>query len=197
MQLGGLFLQLLLTIAIAAMLYSTGEAVSDWCRRFGRRLAGRRGEDVVVLAGRAIRGVALGVVVTAVVQSAVGWVGLLLAGVPQATLLAALMLMFCIAQLGPLLVLLPAIIWAFTESSNFAGIVLVVATVLATGLDNLLRPFLIKRGADLPLLLILVGVIGGLLSIGLVGLFLGPVVLAVSYTLVQAWIAEQDGQATQ
>jgi len=72
----------------------------------------------------------------------------------------------------------------------------VVATVLATGLDNLLRPFLIKRGADLPLVLILVGVIGGLLSLGLVGLFLGPVVLAVTYTLLQAWIDEQDGQAT-
>lgn len=189
---GGLVLHLLLTIAIAAILYASGETAANWCRRFGRRLAGPRGEQVVVLAGQAIRGVALGVVVTAIVQSLVAGIGLALAGVPRAGILSAVILMLCIAQLGPVLVLVPATIWLFATGATGAGILLAVFTVMAMTMDNILRPFLIKRGADLPLLLILVGVIGGLLAFGLLGLFLGPVVLAVTYTLLQNWIAETD-----
>ena len=188
---GGLFIHLLLTIAIAAVLYATGERAMDWCVRFGRRLAGERGEEMVRLAGMAIRSVALGVVVTAVAQSLVGGIGLWLAGVPQAGVLTAAILLLCIAQLGPILVMVPAIIWLFASGAMGAAIVLIVFTVMAVGLDSLLRPFLIKRGANLPLLLILTGVIGGLLSFGLLGLFLGPVVLAVAYTLLQHWIYDK------
>lgn len=194
-SLGGLFVQLLLTIGIAAVLYSSGEAAAQICRQFGRRLAGERGEGVVILAGQAIRGVALGVVITAVAQSAVGSIGLVLAGVPQVPILTAVMLMFCIAQIGPMLVLLPATIWLFVGGKTTAGIILVVVTIIAMTMDNFLRPILIRRGADLPILLILVGVIGGLLTVGLVGLFVGPVILAVSYTLLRAWIEEEDEKA--
>jgi len=189
---GGMVLHLLLTIALAAVLYASGETVARWCRRFGRRLAGTRGEDVVVLAGQAIRGVALGVVVTAIVQSLVAGAGLALAGVPSAGILTAVILMLSIAQLGPVLVTVPAVIWLFATGATLPGIILVVFTVVALTMDNFLRPFLIKRGADLPLLLVLVGVIGGLLAFGLLGLFLGPVVLAVTYTLLQNWLADTD-----
>ncbi len=189
---GGLLVHLILTIAIAAVLYASGESAAGWCSRFGKRLAGQRGEAVVVLAGQAIRSVALGVVVTAVAQTFVAGAGLALAGVPRSGLLSAVILLLCIAQLGPALVMVPATIWLFATGAMVPGIVLVVFTVMALLLDNFLRPFLIKRGADLPLLLILVGVIGGLLAFGLIGLFLGPVVLAVTYTLLQAWISESD-----
>ena len=189
---GGLFVHLLLTIAIAAVLYATGETAAAWCSRFGLRLAGSRGEQVVVLAGQAIRSVALGVVVTAIAQSLVAGIGLALAGVPRAGILSAVILMLCIAQLGPALVMVPAAIWLFATGATVPGIVVAVFTVMALTMDNFLRPFLIKRGADLPLLLILVGVIGGLLAFGLLGLFLGPVVLAITYTLLQNWIAEKD-----
>lgn len=189
---GGLFVHLLLTIALAAVLYATGEKAADWCIRFGRRLAGGRGEEVVVLAGMAIRSVALGVVVTAIAQSLVAGLGLVLAGVPRPGILSAVILLLCVAQLGPALVLVPVTIWLFATGAVVPGIVLAVITVIALTMDNFLRPFLIKRGADLPLLLILVGVIGGLLAFGLLGLFLGPVVLAVTYTLLQNWIAERD-----
>jgi predicted PurR-regulated permease PerM len=87
-------------------------------------------------------------------------------------------------------VVVPAIIWQFWSGETVAGIVLTVFTIVALTMDNFLRPILIKRGADLPLLLILAGVIGGLLAFGLLGLFLGPVILAVSYTLMQLWVAE-------
>jgi predicted PurR-regulated permease PerM len=190
---GGMVVHLLLTIALAAVLYASGEEAASWCRRFGHRLAGSRGEEVVVLAGQATRGVALGVVVTAIAQSLVAGAGLALAGVPQAGILTAVILMLCIAQLGPVLVLVPAVIWLFATGATVPAVILTVFTVMALTMDNFLRPFLIKRGADLPLLLILVGVIGGLLAFGLLGLFLGPVVLAITYTLLQNWIADADG----
>lgn len=189
-NLGGLFIHLLLTIAIAAVLYARGEAAAGWCRQFGRRLAQEQGEAAVVLAGQAIRSVALGVVVTAVAQTLVAAAGLFLVGVPQAGLLSAIILLLCIAQLGPGLVMIPAVIWLFVVEATGAGIVLTAFTVAAIVLDNFLRPLLIRRGADLPLLLILAGVIGGMLSFGLLGLFLGPVILAVAYTLLQHWVAE-------
>ena len=193
--LGALFVQLLVTIVIAAVLYHSGEAAGKLCRRFGQRLGGDKGESVVVLAGQAIRGVALGVVITAVAQAMVGGIGLMLAGVPQAPILTAVMLLLCIAQLGPTLVLLPATIWLFVDGQITSGIVLAAISAVAVTMDNFLRPLLIRRGADLPMMLILVGVIGGLLSVGLVGLFIGPVILGISYTLLRAWIDEQDPPA--
>lgn len=187
---GLLFLQFLLTVVIAAILYAGGESVADWMKRFGRRLAGDRGTDVVVLAGQAIRGVALGVVVTAVVQSALGGIGLALAGVPMAAVLTVVMFMLCIAQLGVFLVLLPAVAWLYWSGDSGWGTFLLVWTVVVGSLDNVLRPYLIKKGADLPLLLIFAGVIGGMITIGLVGIFVGPVVLAVAYTLLDAWVGD-------
>jgi predicted PurR-regulated permease PerM len=191
-SLGLVIVQFLLTVAIAAVLYASGEEAADLARRFARRLAGERGTDAVQLAGDAIRGVALGVGVTALVQSVIAGVGLALAGIPFAGLLTALMFMLCIAQVGPLPVLVPALIWAFYDGHTGWGIFLVVISVIVTVLDNVLRPFLIRMGADLPLLLIFAGVIGGLLAFGLVGIFVGPVVLAVGYTLLEAWTADVE-----
>lgn len=189
---GALALQFLLTVAIAGVMYAQGEAAANEVRRFGRRLGGSRGEDAVVLAGKAIRGVALGVGVTAIVQAVVGGIGLAIAGVPFAALLTAVMFMLCIVQVGPTLVLAPAAIWVFWHGSTGWGIFLGVWTLIVGTMDNFLRPMLIKRGADLPLLLIFAGVIGGLLGFGLVGIFVGPVMLAVSYTLINAWLDDSE-----
>ena len=127
---------------------------------------------------------------TALVQSVLGGIGLAIAGVPFAALLTVVMLLLCIAQLGPGLVLVPAVIWLFWSGDSLWGTVLLVITVVVLALDNVLRPILIRKGADLPLLLIFAGVIGGLIAFGLVGIFVGPVVLAVSYTLLEAWVRE-------
>ena len=107
--------------------------------------------------------------------------------------LTAVTLFLCIAQLGPSLVLVPAIIWLFVADHTLQAIVLLVISIPTVTLDNVLRPILIRRGADLPLLLILIGVIGGLLAFGLLGLFVGPVILAVTHTLLQHWIANRPG----
>ena len=189
---GFLLLQFLVTVLIAGVMYAYGEEAASLVRRFARRLGGERGVGVVALAGGAIRGVALGVGVTAVVQALLGGVGLAVAGVPFAGLLTALMFMLCIAQIGPVPVLLPAAVWLFWSGETAWGIFLVVVAVVVATLDNVLRPVLIRLGADLPLLLIFCGVIGGLLAFGLVGIFVGPLVLAVAYTLLEAWISDGE-----
>jgi predicted PurR-regulated permease PerM len=191
-QAGGFALvlvQFVLIVILSAVLYAGGESWGAWLRRFGRRLADEQGDRMVVLAGNAIRGVALGVVVTALVQSALGGIGLAIAGVPFAGVLTAIMFALCIAQLGPILVLLGATAWAYYSLGAGWGTFMLVWALVVGFLDNLLRPVLIRRGADLPLLLIFAGVIGGLVAFGIVGIFVGPVVLAVAYTLLDNWVS--------
>ncbi len=183
-------LQFLLTVVISAILYANGEEAARWVRQFGRRLGGPRGDDVVRLAGQAIRGVAIGVVVTALVQALLGGIGLVVAGVPFATVLTAVMFMLALAQIGPIPVLACALAWLWWKDATAWFFILLVWTVFVGTIDNFVRPILIKRGADLPLLLIFAGVIGGLFAFGLLGLFVGPVVLAVAYTLLDAWVQE-------
>ena len=189
---GWVLLQFLLTVIIAAIMYAYGESAAAGLLRFGRRLAGERGEKMVLLAGRAVRGVALGIVVTAFVQSVIGGIALGLAGVPFAILWTGVMFVLCIAQLGPVLVLLPAIIWLWYQEHYAWMTFVLVCTVIVTLLDNVLRPVLIRKGADLPLVLIFAGVIGGLITFGLIGIFVGPVVLAVTYTLLEQWVLDAD-----
>jgi predicted PurR-regulated permease PerM len=190
-----LVVHFLLSIGIAAVLYVHGETVAGGIRKFTRRLAGQSGDEVAVLSAKAIRGVALGIVVTALVQSSLGGVGLFLAGVPAAMLLTAVMLMLCIAQVGPGLVLMPAAIWLFYSGHNLAGSLFAVWAIFVTAIDNFLRPVLIRKGVDLPMLLIITGVIGGLISFGLIGLFIGPVILAVTFTLLRAWVLRGESDA--
>jgi predicted PurR-regulated permease PerM len=187
---GSLLVQFLLTVAVSAVLYLRGEAAAAYALRFGTRLAGERGRLAIVLSGKAIRGVALGVVVTAFIQAACSAFALAVTGVPYASILSALILMLCVAQLGPALVMLPAVGWMYWSGESLTGTILLAMTIPCMLMDNFLRPVLIRKGVDLPLLLILVGVIGGLVAFGLIGLFLGPTILAVGYTLFDAWIAE-------
>jgi len=178
----------LLTVLIAAIMYATGEEAAEMAHRFGWRLAGDQGAAAIDIAGGAIRGVALGVVVTALVQSVLGGIGLAIVGIPFASLLTAVMFLLCIAQLGPSLVLIPAVAWLYWKGDSVWATVLLVWCIPVVTLDNFLRPILIRRGLDLPLILIFAGVIGGLIAFGLIGLFVGPVVLAVSYRLFLAWL---------
>ena len=188
---GILVLQFLLTVVFAAILYARGEHAASWINRFGHRLAGPRGENSIRLAGQAVRGVALGVVVTALAQSILAGIGLAIAGVPFAAILTAVCFMLAIAQIGPLLVLIPAVLWLYWSGSTGWGTFLLLWTLVVGTMDNVLRPFLIKKGADLPLLLIFIGVVGGLTSFGLIGIFVGPVVLAVAHKLLSAWVDEE------
>jgi predicted PurR-regulated permease PerM len=187
-DLGMLLVQFLLVVIFASILYASGETAAAATCRFARRLAGARGEHSARLAASAIRGVALGIVVTALVQTALAGLGLYVAGVPFALVLTAVIFMFCIAQLGPALILIGAVAWTYWNSGTGVGTALLVWSLFVSAMDNVLRPILIRRGADLPLLLVFLGVLGGLLAFGIIGLFIGPVVLAVSYSLLTDWV---------
>ena len=184
-----LTLQLLLTVAIAGVMYAKGEPAAQALRKFGRRLAGDDGDRVIRLAGQASRAVALGVVLTACAQATLAGLGLLVAGIPFAPVLTALAFILCIAQLGPLFVLGPSVAWLFWSGATGTGTLLLIWSLVVIPLDNILRPILMTKGVALPVLLMFTGVLGGLLAFGLIGIFVGPVVLAVVYTLLGAWIA--------
>lgn len=178
----------LLILILSAVLYTQGETATRGVVSFARRIGGERGERAVVLAGSAVRSVALGVIVTALVQSVLAWLGLWISGVPRPGLLTAAVFALCVAQLGPWFVLIPAVVWMYWSGDAGWGTALLVWSVLVGVLDNVLRPILIRRGVDLPILLIIAGVIGGLIGFGVIGLFVGPVILAVTYTLLGSWI---------
>ena len=187
---GVLLVEFLLTVGIAAVMFATGEEAAAGVHHFGRRLAGAHGEHVVRVAVQAVRGVALGVVVTALIQATLGGIGLAAAGIPFTAVLTAIMLLLAIAQIGVVPILAPAVVWLYWNDEAGWATALLVWTVFVATIDNFLRPILIKRGADLPLLLIFAGVIGGLIAFGLAGIFIGPVVLAVSYMLLESWVVE-------
>jgi predicted PurR-regulated permease PerM len=174
---------------VSIILYGKGESFREGILTFARRLAGRQGEEAAVLAAKAVRAVMLGVIVTALIQTAIGGIGLFIAGVPAAGILTAVMLILCLAQIGPGLVLIPAIIWLYWSGRPALGTVLLVLSIIAGTIDNFLRPILIRKGIDLPFLLIFTGVIGGLIAFGVIGLFIGPAILAVAHALLASWVA--------
>lgn len=162
-----------LMLLFSALLYWRGEQVAFGIRHFACRLAAKRGDAAILL-----------------VQAVLGGIGLAISGVPYATLLTVVMILSCLVQLGPLPVLVPAIIWLYWSGETTWGTVLLVWSCVVGTLDNVIRPVLIRMGADLPLILILSGVIGGLIAFGMIGLFIGPVLLAVTWRLFSAWVHE-------
>ena len=192
------FVHLALTVIISVVLYLKGEVAADGLRAFARRLAGPRGERMVALAAQAVRAVALGVIVTAVIEALLGGIGFVAAGVPLAPLLTALIFVLAIAQIGPAPVLILAVGWLYWNNESAVVPTLFLAwSLLIVAIDHLLRPILIKRGADLPLALIFAGVVGGLIAFGAIGLFVGPVVLAIAYTLLVGWVNESQDAGDQ
>ena len=187
---GMMILQFLLTVIISAVLYTTGERAAHGILLFARKLSGQCGEDATVIAGKTVRSVALGVVLTALLQAVLGGVGLFVAGIPAAMILTVVIFILCIAQVGPLLVFIPTIAWLYYNDDPLWGTVMIFWALVVGTMDNFIRPVLIKKGADLPLLLIFAGVIGGLIAFGVVGLFIGPVMLAVTYNLLKVWVLE-------
>ena len=192
---GRMVVLILLTVVLVSILYSDGETAARGVLAFAHRLGGETGERTVRLAGQAVRSVALGVVLTALVQALLAGIGLWLCGIPHPALLTAITFILGIAQVGPALVLAPAVFWLYWTGSTGWATALLVWSLPVVALDNIMRPILIRRGVQLPILLIVAGVIGGLISFGVVGLFIGPVVLAATYTLAKDWVARGQSDA--
>ncbi|MCM5572228.1 AI-2E family transporter YdiK [Burkholderiaceae bacterium FT117] len=187
---GVLVMQSLMVVVLAAVMYARGEAMAAALKRVGRRLGGAHGESLVHLSAQAVRGIFLGVGVTAVAQAVVGGAGLAIAGVPHAVGLTIVMFVLSLAQLGPLPVLVPAVAWLFWAGAAGWAVFLLGVCILVSALDNFLRPWLIRKGVELPLLLVFGGVVGGMLAFGLVGIFIGPMVIAIAHAMLQAWLSQ-------
>lgn len=186
-----LILHVAVMIVFSALLFYKGENVAKYTLTFADRIAPHNGTYAVYLASQAIRAVALGIVVTALAQAVVGGLSLEFTGIRYAGLLTLVLFVCCVAQIGPLFVMVPAIIWQFYHLHIITGVLLIVVSIVLVTVDSIIRAALIKRGANLPFLLILCGVLGGILSFGIIGIFVGPVVFALSYKLINAWIAEE------
>lgn len=182
--------QLLLSAFLAFFLLREAPELSERLAVAVERLAGERGRYLTKVAGNTVRGVIFGILGTALAQSLVAWFGFWLAGVPGAVLLAVLTFFFAVIPFGPPLIWAPAAVWLFTQNQPGWGVFLLIWGLLAiSSVDNLLRPFLISQGSKMPFVLIFVGVIGGALAFGLVGVFLGPTLLAVAFRLIAEWSA--------
>jgi predicted PurR-regulated permease PerM len=154
------------------------------------RLAGQRGRHLIMVAGNTVRGVIYGILGTAIAQSVVAGLGFWLAGVPGAVLLAVLTFFFAVVPFGPPLIWLPAALWLFAQDQTGWGIFMLIWGLLAiSSVDNVIRPLIISQGSKMPFVLIFVGVIGGALAFGLVGVFIGPTLLAVCFRLIAEWSA--------
>ncbi|MFP3029194.1 MAG: AI-2E family transporter YdiK [Arsenophonus sp.] len=185
---GRFIFHLIVMLLFSALLYLKGESLILNIRHFAIRLAGTQGDIAILLAGQSIRAVALGVVVTALIQAITSGIGLTLADIPYSEILTILIFVCCVAQLGPLLIMVPSIIWLFWLGDTKWAIIMIIWSIIVATMDGVLRPILIKMGANLSMILIFIGVIGGILSFGVIGLFIGPVVLAVSHNLLTAWM---------
>src|SRR3954453_17924063 len=191
--------EVLIAILLAFFLYRDGPAIAQRAEAALARLAGDRTRHIVEITGGVTRGVVYGLLGTAVVQGLMTWFGLWLSGVPRAMLLAVIAGCISILPVGAPLVWIPATLWLFAEGQTGWAIFLGLYGAFGiSSADNVIRPWLIPRGADLPLLLTLLGALGGVFAFGFLGLFLGPVLLAVGYTLLKDWAkGAAEGEAAK
>ena len=182
-------LQLGLSILIAFFLFRNGEAAAAQVKAIVGRIAGERGYHLLNVAGGTVRGVVYGILGTALVQAVMAGIGFFIAGVPGAGMLALLTFFLSVVPVGPPLIWIPAALWLFHEGSTGWAIFMVVWGIGVSSIDNVVKPWLISQGSDMPFLLIFFGVIGGAVAFGFIGAFLGPTLLAVGYRLVMEWSA--------
>ena len=186
-------LMFLLALFAAFFLYINGEAMAARLKMLLHRIAGKRAERLILVTGNTVRGVVYGVLGTAIVQGVLTAIGLGIAGVPRAMLLGGTAGLLAVLPVGSPLVWIPAALWLMGTGHLGWGIFLAVyGTVIISGADSIIRPWFIARGADLPFLLTVLGVLGGAVAFGLLGIFLGPVLLGVGYTLMNEWARETE-----
>ena len=181
-------LQFVISTLIAAAMIANAELIVAGMRRLFVRVAGESAEGMLSLATSTVRSVTTGVLGIAFIQAFLAGLGMMVAGVPAAGVWTLLILILGIAQLPPLLVLIPVIVYVFSVESTTVAVVFMIWSLLVAFSDIVLKPLLLGRGVEAPMLVILLGAIGGMLMSGIIGLFVGAVVLALGYTLLVAWL---------
>lgn len=178
----------LLSVAVTGLMLPYGQQLVAAGRGFLSRIVPEQSEHFLDLAGATIRAVSQGVIGIAIIQALLAGVGFKLAGIPIAGLLAFLVLLLSIMQIGAAIIMLPVIIWIWTDTDVITAVLLTAFLGVVSILDNVLKPLVMGRGLTTPTLVILIGVIGGTLAHGIVGLFIGPIILSVTWELTVAWI---------
>jgi len=191
---GALFglIELIVSIVIAGFLFIRGPQLVDALSVFLGRVLSHRGKHLVQLAGATIRNVSSGVIGIALLQALLGGVGFLVGGIPAAGVLAFVALCLGIVQIGPGLLFLPIVVWSWTVMETTHALIFTAYMIPVGLIDNVLKPFLMARGLTTPMPVIMVGVIGGTIAHGIVGLFLGPIVLSVAWAVMVAWMQGDD-----
>jgi predicted PurR-regulated permease PerM len=190
-------LQFVISILIAAAFLANAETIGRGMSILFTRLVGEKADDFLKLSTATITSVAVGVLGISLIQSFLGGLGMLVVGVPAAGILTLVLLIVCIAQLPPWLVMFPIIAYVFSVEPTTTASIFAVWGVAVSFLDMVLKPILMGRGVDAPMLVILLGAIGGLIVAGFVGLFIGAVVLAFGYKLLEAWLTMNDDPGTE
>jgi predicted PurR-regulated permease PerM len=190
LALGGGLLELTLSIFIAFFLFRDGVSLAQRLTASVERIGGERGQHLLGVAGKTVRGVVYGILGTALAQAVVAGIGFLIAGVPGVALLALITFFASVVPIvGTALVWLPAALWLFNQGSTGWGIFMLIWGVGVANLDNIVKPWLISQGSNMPFILIFFGVLGGAIAFGFIGVFLGPTLLAVGFRLVKEWSA--------
>jgi predicted PurR-regulated permease PerM len=185
-------LQLTLSIFIAFFFFKDGETMSRRLTATVARIAGERGQQLIGVAVATTRGVVYGILGTAIAQGVLAAAGLWLAGVPAAPLLGLATFFLSPVPIGPPLVWAPAAFWLFSTGHTGWGIFMLVwGVAVVSSVDNFVKPLIISRGSNLPFILVLLGVLGGVIAFGFIGVFLGPTLLAVGFALIQDWSEER------
>jgi len=192
---GFALLTFVVAIGVAGLLLMNSERVKRIATLIFIRVAGAKGPAYLVLSRSTIRSVAQGILGVALIQTILAGIGFLAVGIPGAGVLAVMVLVLCIVQLGPGLILIPTVIYIFMTAPTLAAIVYLIWAIFVTLIDNVLKPLLLGRGVDVPVLVVFVGAIGGFLSMGIIGLFVGSIVLVLGYTLLLAWLGGDEALA--
>jgi predicted PurR-regulated permease PerM len=191
-QIGGGILELTLSLVFVFFFYRDGPRLAMFVHRLLERLIGERAGYYIELVAGTVQRVVNGVIGTAAAQAVLALIGFLIAGVPGALVLGIVTFLLSLIPMGPPLVWIPATAWlAWKGDYTYAVFLGVWGTFVISGVDNVLKPYLISRGGNLPLVIVLLGVFGGLIAFGFIGLFIGPTLLAVAYSLLMDWSATQ------
>ncbi len=188
-QLAGGLVELGMSVFIAFFLFRDGPSAAGQLTRAIERLGGDKGRQLLDVAARTVRGVVYGILGTALVQAVVAGIGFAIAGVPGAGFLALLTFIVSVVPVGAPLVWIPAAIWLFASGWIGWGVFMVVWGVLVSSIDNVVKPLIIRQGSQIPFILILFGVLGGAMSFGFIGVFIGPTLLAVGFRMLEWWNA--------
>ncbi len=191
-QMGVAVFLFFVSVIIAGVMLAYAEGGKRFLHSLAHRLAGQGGDDLVRVAGSTVRSVFRGILGVAFIQAVLAGLGLLVAGIPGAGLWAFLCLILCVVQIGTLPVLLPAAIYMWATADTLPAVLFTIWAVFVGISDNLLKPLLLGRGTEAPMLIVLIGSIGGFIAIGVVGLFVGAVVLSLGYSLFKGWLASAE-----